>query len=204
MELDKTLVRRRSRRVYTGDALPLSYLAAILRAAGGNTGSSEAILGSGEHRTMYFRAAPSAGALYPIDVYFGAVNVQGLTRQLYLYDPFGSRLIYLDEGASLTRAIDSFLVSDDTISLSQASGIFFLVAQPWRAMRKYGARGMRFVFMEAGAIAQNINLATVALGFGTVECASTVDDEINEALRLDGTFRAIVHTLVVGYPGSSS
>jgi SagB-type dehydrogenase family enzyme len=201
MEFDETLVRRRSRRHYTGDALPLNYLSAILRAAGGNIASSEADLASGGHATVHFRAPPSAGALYPIDIYFAAVNVERLLPHLYGYDPFGPRLIRLGEESGVRSALDSFLGSDDAISLSRANGIFFLVAQPWRVMRKYGARGMRFVFMEAGAIAQTINLATVALGFGSVECASVVDDEINEALRLDGTFRAVVHTVVVGYPG---
>jgi SagB-type dehydrogenase family enzyme len=201
MEFDETLVRRRSRRFYTGDTLPLDYLSAILRAAGGNIASSEADLVAGGRATVHFRAAPSAGALYPIDIHFAALNVEGLAPHLYRYDPFGPRLIRIGEESDVRSALNSFLVPDDTISLNRANAIFFLVAQPWRVMRKYGARGMRFVFMEAGAIAQNINLATVSLGFGSVECASTVDEEINEALQLDGTFRAIVHTLVVGYPG---
>jgi nitroreductase len=55
--------------------------------------------------------------------------------------------------------------------------------------------------MEAGAIAQNANLAAVALGYGSVECASVYDDEMNEALGLDGVFRSYVHAVVVGYPG---
>lgn len=201
LELGQCLIRRRSRRLYTGDTLPLDYLSALLRAASGVTGSSEATLASGGQASIEFRSVASAGGLYPLDLYFAALNVDGLPRHLYRYDPSGSCLVEVGESAEVEAALDGFIISDETISLSRANLVCFLVAQPWRAMRKYGPRGMRFVFIEAGAIAQNLNLAAVALGFGSVECASTVDDEINAALGLDGTFLALAHTLIVGYAG---
>jgi SagB-type dehydrogenase family enzyme len=201
MELDEALGRRRSRRLYTGDTMPFNYLATLLQAAAGITGVADATLMSGGQTTLHFRTAPSAGGLYSIDLYLLALNVADLSRQVYLYDPFESKLVRTGDEKDVETALNGFAVTDDQISISRANVIFFLVAQPWRVMRKYGARGLRFVFMEAGSIAQNINLATAALGFGSVECASTYEDEIHEALRLDGLYQSLVHSVIIGYSG---
>ena len=72
---------------------------------------------------------------------------------------------------------------------------------PWRSMRKYGARGMRFLFLEAGAIAQNLNLACAGLGLGSLDCASLYDDEVHEALGADGLYEALLHAVIVGQAG---
>jgi SagB-type dehydrogenase family enzyme len=91
-------------------------------------------------------------------------------------------------------------VPDELISLGRANVVFLLVGRPWKTMRKYGARGMRFLFLEAGAITQHINLAAVAAGFGSVECGSVYDDEVHEVLQLDGVYEAVLHSVVVGAP----
>jgi SagB-type dehydrogenase family enzyme len=75
------------------------------------------------------------------------------------------------------------------------------VARPWRSMRKYGSRGVRYVFVEAGAIAQCVHLAAEALGVGTVDCASVYEDEAGDVMGIDGLFEQLVHTVVVGYSG---
>jgi SagB-type dehydrogenase family enzyme len=150
---------------------------------------------------LHFRTSASAGGLYPIDLYLLTLDVQGVRRGVFLYDPHDPKLVPVGNETDVANALKGFAVSDDMISISRANVVFFLVGQPWRTMRKYGARGMRFVFMEAGSIAQNLNLATAALGYGSVECASVYDDEIHEAIHLDGVFRALFHSVVVGYPG---
>jgi hypothetical protein len=66
-------------------------------------------------------------------------------------------------------------------------------------MRKYGDRGLRFVFIEAGAIAENIHLPTVAFVYGSVDCASVHEDEIHDALGIDGGDEALIHAIVLGY-----
>jgi SagB-type dehydrogenase family enzyme len=68
-------------------------------------------------------------------------------------------------------------------------------------MRKYGPRGLRYLLIEAGAITQNIHLATQALGFASVDCASVVDAEVHEVLDIDGLYEALIHTIVIGYEG---
>ena len=57
-----------------------------------------------------------------------------------------------------------------------------------------------FSAIAAGAMAQNVALATTALGYGSVDCASIYDDEVHEVLRFDGVASALIHTIIVGCP----
>ncbi|HVE77691.1 MAG TPA: SagB/ThcOx family dehydrogenase [Gemmatimonadaceae bacterium] len=201
MELGESLRRRRSTRVYTGDAVPLSHLATLARAACGVTGHAGGTGGAGAAPRLALRSAPSGGGLYPIDLHIAALRVQGLRRGLYVYDPPGDRLWQTGDEAGLRALVASLAAPDQVIMTSQAHSICLLVARPWRSMRKYGARGMRHVLLEAGAIAAHINLAAVALGIGSVDSSSIYDDEAHEALEIDGVYEALVHTIVLGAPG---
>ena len=67
-------------------------------------------------------------------------------------------------------------------------------------MRKYGDRGVRYMFIEAGAIAENIHLASGAIGIGSVDCASIHDDQMHSALGIDGESSLVVHAVVLGAP----
>jgi SagB-type dehydrogenase family enzyme len=200
MSFDKTLARRRSKRLYTGDPLPLEYLATLLRSAGGVSGHARIKLKEGGECQYNFRTVPSAGGLYPVDIYLAALNVVSLERRVYRYSSTCDGLLPLEHQADLSDVLAAFCAPETSISISRAQVIFFLVGQPWKTMRKYGNRGMRFLFLEAGAIAQTINLTIAALGLGSVDCASVYEDEIHEAFGVDGLFRSLLHTLIVGYP----
>jgi SagB-type dehydrogenase family enzyme len=201
MALDEALERRRSKRLYTGDSMPLEYVATILRAAVGITGTVRPRLTSGGEATLHFRTAPSAGGLYPVDLYVIALNIIGLDRHIYKYDPHNAVLLPIGSAHNTECLLSAFAMSDDMISLSRACVVCLLIGQPWRTMRKYGARGMRFVFMETGSIAQNINLAAVALGYGSTECASLYDDEAHDALNIDGVYLTLLYFIIIGYLG---
>ncbi|EFS70670.1 hypothetical protein HMPREF9617_02377, partial [Cutibacterium acnes HL056PA1] len=85
------------------------------------------------------------------------------------------------------------------VEQSDAAGVHLVfVISPWRAMRKYGARGLRFALQEVGAIAQQINLVCTGLGLASVESSSFYEDELNQALNLDGIFQTATHTMTVG------
>jgi SagB-type dehydrogenase family enzyme len=201
LEVGEAIARRRSIRTYTGDGLRLDYLATILRSAAGMTGVAEVDLTSGGQSLLRFRAAPSGGGLYPIDLYVAALKVADLERGLYLYNPTKDALMQTRGSSAVEHLIECFAAPDELISIHRASVVFLLVGQPWRSMRKYGTRGMRFLFLETGAMAENINLATVALGFGSLDCASFYDDEVHEAMGLDGLYQTLLHAVIVGYPG---
>jgi SagB-type dehydrogenase family enzyme len=198
MDLGDAIRQRRSHRLYTGDPLPLDYLATVVRCAVGYTGQAEVDLASGAQVTLNFRATPSGGRLLPVQLYIAVLNVTRLQKGLYSYDPLNDCLHQVGARPVVDKLLSAFATSEELLSVSRASALLLLTAKPWRTMRKYGPRGMRLVFMEAGYIAQNIHLAATALGFGTVDCASIYDDEADEALSLDGTFETLVHAVVIG------
>jgi len=200
LAVGRAFARRSSGRIYTGDPIEIAYLASIVRSAAGVT--REASVGSpGGERTLRFRSAPSGGGLYPIALYVGAIRVTGLEVGVYRHHPRRDSLIRVGDATSVQRLLDSFAVHEEAITLERADAVMLLVGRPWRSMRKYGPRGLRYLFLEAGAIAQNVHLATQALGFASVDCASVVDEEVHATLELDGVYQALVHTILIGYSG---
>src|SRR5262249_23760747 len=150
LAFDETVARRRSTRTYTGDPMTLAYLATILRMASGITGRA------GE---LALRATPSGGGLYPIDVYVAALRVDSLPKATYVFDPLEDALWQMGDRAAPDALLRAVAAPDEVVTTSSASALVLLVARPWRGMRKYGARGMRHVFLEAGASAEPRNPA---------------------------------------------
>ena len=200
LELGRVISRRSSGRAYTGDPIELSYLASIIRSAAAVTREVKIDTPEKERR-LRFRSAPSGGGLYPIELYVGASAVSGLNPGIYRYRPRRDSLLRVGGDDSLQRLLKCFSVHEEVITLKRAAVIALLVGRPWRSMRKYGPRGLRYVFLEAGAISQNVHLATQALGFSSVDCASVVDDEIHDVLNLDGLYQTLIHVIVIGYAG---
>lgn len=203
MSFSHVLNSRRSERIYTGDKMSLEYLATILRAACGVSKQQEIELSNNEKSTLNIRTIPSAGGLYPIDLYAVSLNVKNLDKGIYRYLPVEEKLLKVGNDLSANKFLYSMCVPDNLISVSRANVIYLLVSRAWKSMRKYGERGMRFIFLEAGAIAQNIHLASTALGVGTVDCSSFYDNEAHEALELDGICTALLHCIVSGMPAKT-
>lgn len=203
LRLDHAMARRRSRRLFTGDPIDLRQFAAIVRCAAGVTGHGDADLPeSGGHATVQFRSVPSPGGLYPVDLYMAAQRVTGLRSGLYRYVPRHDRL-HLLQGAEAFGAVrDAFSFPDQLISISAANIVFLLVLRTQKVMRKYGDRGIRYAFIEAGEVVFSIHLAVTALGFASVECAGFYDAEMLELLDLSPGTNAVVHTVIVGVPPS--
>lgn len=201
LSLGEAIGWRRSVRTYTGDSIPLDQLTALVLCSAGVTCHVDVELHSGGESTLSFRSAASGGGLYPVSLLVAALRVDGLPRGVYRYDPSGHCLVQVNDPSAVEALLPCFAVSDDALSLSRASAIFMMIARPWRSMRKYGDRGLRYIFIEAGEMAAHINLAAVALGLGSVDCASIYEDEAHRVLELDGLQEAIVHTVVVGVPG---
>jgi SagB-type dehydrogenase family enzyme len=197
MSLSAAIQRRRSVRSYTGESVPLDYVATLAFAAEGVTHTAASGDSGAE---MALRSAPSAGALYPVELGVAAMRVDDLPRAVYAYDAQRHELQPIGDETALEGLLASLALADDVVMCSQADLVCLFVARPWRSMRKYGPRGMRHVFLEAGAMAENVNLAAVALGLGAVDCSSVYDDEAHEALGMDGVYEAIVHAQVLGTP----
>jgi len=141
MTVAEAVDSRRSVRSYSDDPVPLRLLSGLLHSAGGITSERG------------YRAAPSAGATYPMTIYVVAERVDELRPGIYAYRPESSTLE--------TIATGTFL--NDLAALAVV-----ILADYSATTDVYGERGIRYVHMEAGHVSQNIYLQATAMGLGTV------------------------------------
>jgi SagB-type dehydrogenase family enzyme len=200
-ELGEVLGNRRSVRDYTGDSVTIDQLATVARAAAAITAAGRVDLVEGGERAISFRTAPSPGGLYPLELWLLPLRVDGIARAVWRYDSRHDALVQEADAAAVSAAVNAFAVPEEVIALGRASVVVLLVGRPWKVMRKYGDRGVRYLFIEAGAVTENVHLACGSLGLGSVDCASVHDDELHTALGLDGELRLLVHSVVIGVPG---
>jgi SagB-type dehydrogenase family enzyme len=184
LSLEETIEARRSVRNYAADPLPLTKLSYLLHATQGITESRRG-----------FRAAPSAGALYPIELYAAVHNVTGLGSGIYHYAVRDHALALLQAGDFRTAVMQAGLWQD---LLAQASVCFILSAIFQRTRWRYRERTYRYVMLEAGHIGQNLYLAATSMGLGACAVGAFLDDEFNELLGLDGQEEAVLYVISVG------
>jgi SagB-type dehydrogenase family enzyme len=186
MPLEETIRKRRSIRSYPGKPVEVDELSALMFAAQGITG---------ELYGTKLRAAPSAGALYPIELYVIVHNVSGLAPGLYHYDPFAHSLTELKKGDLRDDIYNAGLRQG---AVKGANLVIVLTAVPARTTWKYGERGFRYIYMEAGHVAENILLQSVSLGLGAVPIGAFFDDRLNELLGIDGACEISLYLVAVG------
>lgn len=170
VSVEEALAKRRSCRSFAPLPLSLEEVAQLLWAAQGITDHSSG-----------FRTAPSAGALYPLEVYLVVGNVTGLAPGVYRYLPERhalSRTLSDDRREALFRAA----LFQRWVQEAPAVLVFAAVYE--RTTRKYGERGIRYVHMEVGHAAQNVYLQAEALGLGTVAVGAFEDRSVQNALQL--------------------
>jgi len=199
LSVARALEGRRSVREYTGDPVPLDAFAALLRCTGGITAKATFNDAAGHLRQLSMRTVPSGGGLYPVDTTVIANNVTGLARGLYRYMPSTDTLLTLPLNASEEEIRSSFAFPDEFIAFSRAAAVIVFVATPWKSMRKYGNRGMRYVLHECGGMAMALHIGATALGIASVDCASFFDNDLNDALGLDGVSSTAIHCVFVGF-----
>ena len=185
MRLDEALNRRRSLRDYRDAPIALDVLSALLHAAQGIT-----------EPTYPKRAAPSAGALYPLEVYVSVQRVQDLTPGLYHYAVREHALEFLREDVRQPLTVACL----DQEHVPTAAVVFILTAIFQRERWKYKGRAYRYILMEAGHVGQNIYLAATALGLGACAIGAFYDDMLNDLLGVDGDEEAALYVLTVGVP----
>ena len=184
VSLEETILRRRSVRRYRREPLDLSQLSQILWSAQGITG------------TRGFRAAPSAGATYPLEVYAVAGNIEGFDKGIYKYKPQSHSLLKIRDG-DFRQALAAAALSQQPIVQAPFSLVFSAVFE--RTTARYGKRGIMYVHMEAGHAAQNVGLQAVALGLGTVVIGAFDDNEVSNVLGLPQEEQPL-YIIAVGKP----
>ena len=169
MPVERALEQRRSVRTFASAPLSLADVGQLLWAAQGVT-----------HKKG-FRTAPSAGGLYPLEVYLVAGKVDDLSPGVYRYLPGHHDLIRVASG-DRRRALAAATAGQDWVR--RGSAVLVIAGIYERSSKKYGRRGQRYTHIEVGPVAQNVYLQATALGFGTVFVGAFYDAEVQDALGL--------------------
>ncbi len=166
---EEALKRRRSVREYQDKPLTLEEISQLLWAAQGITGE------------YGMRTAPSAGALYPIELYIVAGRVDGLAAGIYRYRPKGHELQKIAEGDKRGELYQAALEQE---SLRDGAAAVVIAAVYGRTTRKYGGRGIMYVHMEVGGVAENIHLQALSLDVGTVFVGAFDDEMVKNVVTM--------------------
>lgn len=185
--LEQLLRQRRSVREFAAAPLTLAQLGQLLWAAQGVTDNEG-------HRT-----APSAGALYPIELYVVAGQVAGLTPGIYRYSPNEHSLSPVT-GGDKRHAVAAAALHQTWIASAPAVLVFAAVTA--RTAARYGARAARYVPIEVGHAAQNVYLQAGDLGLAAVDVGAFDDASIATALHLPDKLAPLL-LMPVGAPRSS-
>jgi SagB-type dehydrogenase family enzyme len=189
--LDKLAASRHSMRAFRDEPPGLDDFAALIRSGYAALGPD--VLENGQR--LLRRPVPSAGGLYPLEVYALVRNVTGLQRGIYHYDAVGDALEAIDTTPWEEQASDAFL---SWPAIKNAPVILCLGATFARTQSKYGPRGYRYVLLEAGHVAQNLCLSAVELGLSSLCLGGYHDAQLNRLIGLDGEDEAIVYAIALG------
>ena len=184
ISIEEALNKRRSIRDYQEKPVSLAQVGQLLWAAQGITDPDRGR-----------RAAPSAGARYPLEFYLAARTVTGLDDSIYHYDPGNHRLI-----AKLAdNNVEKLALAARQDWIAQAAAVIVISAVYQRTTDRYGDRGLQYVHMDVGIAAENVYLQAEALGLGTVFVGAFVDDEVHSQMQLSQSEQPLC-LLPVGWP----
>ena len=170
------LQQRRSVRSYQKSSLNLAEVGQLLWSAQGVTSAQG------------LRTAPSAGALYPLQLFVVVGDVNDLSPGIYQYNPEEHSLLKTANGDSRRLLQEA---AHDQSCISDAAVIFVFTAIYQRTTLKYGERGVRYVHMEVGHAGQNLFLQAQALHLGTLVVGAFDDDEVRKILNLNADMRPL-------------
>ncbi len=172
LSLEQTIYQRLSRRSFQDQPLTQAQIGQLLWSAGGAGVAGAAGIS---------RAAPSAGATYPLELYLAAGVVEGLEAAFYRYDYRVHGLEMLQQ-ADLRPALARASLGQKM--LMRAPAVIVITACYERTTDRYGERGYRYVHMEAGCVSENIYLQAEALGLATVAVGAFDDAALERILAL--------------------
>ena len=181
--LNPILQQRRTHRAFASRPVSLTQVAQLLWAAQGATSHGG------------YRTAPSAGALFPLELHLVSGQIDGLPDGSYRYNP-GAHALRAEVTGDLRQAVAEAALHQDWIA--QAPAIVVVSAVDARTTRKYGRRGIRYVHMEVGHASQNLLLQAVALGLAGATVGAFDDERLQQVLQLSEDERPLV-ILPVGH-----
>jgi len=151
---------------------------------------------STEHIELTFRNVPSAGSRHPLETFLDIRRVEGIKPGLYYYHPVKHCLVLDNNSPEIAAKIHEGCMFQEMIP--QAAVNFIFSAVPYRTVWRYGQRGYRYLYLDAGHIGQNIHLAAEAIDAGACMIGAFLDEVMNEALGLDGIEEFVIYIASVG------
>lgn len=177
MSLEESIKKRKSIRSFKEKELTLEQISQILWSSQGLTHG-------------YYRAAPSAGAFYPLEVYIAKSD------GVYRYVPEEHKLVTI---SSEDKRTPLALAALGQMFIARAPVVIVIAAVYSRTKGKYGERGDRYVHIEVGHAAENIHLQAVSLGLGSVPIGAFWDEQVKRTLSLPKNHEPL-YIIPVGYP----
>jgi SagB-type dehydrogenase family enzyme len=191
VDFASVLRKRRTQRSFEKAKLSAATLSRILTLSAGPCGAITFTDGT----PLQLRAYPSAGAMFPLEIYPLLLNVEDFPRGVYHYDVYEAQLSFLlslDDEQWLRAA---FLGEQMT---ETASAIFLITAVLPRMSFKYGERAYRYTHIEAGHLAQNLILTATECGLASAPVGGFLERRIETLLDIDGVEEIAVYTVFVG------
>ncbi len=186
-KFESILLSRKSRREMNNRKMAEQELSNLLYFSGG--------IRKGTKSDTGVRPYASAGSRYPLEIYPVVLNAGNLKKGIYHYHLKTHSLEELWVG---NRAIKELFNAFNQEWLNKCSVILLISAVFWRNQVKYGERGYRYVFLDAGHLCQNIYLVTEALNLQCCEVGGFIDDQLHRVLDIDGFNEAVLVAFGVG------
>jgi SagB-type dehydrogenase family enzyme len=186
ISVEEAISKRRSVRRFRAQPLSLAQLSQLLWSAQGITGTGGR------------RAAPSAGATYPLEIFvaIGEHGIESLAAGIYHYQ-VDSHSLSLHLSGDLRQKLADTALGQSFIANCPVD-IVVCALHPRTAYR-YGRRGERYVHMEVGHVGQNVSLQAVALGLATVMVGAFEDEEVGKVLKLEEQIKPL-YIIPIGKP----
>ena len=188
LTLDEAIIQRCSKRNFVPTTISLNEVGTLLTYAYG-------VRQRNADFPRSFRFVPSGGGLFPLEIYLYTSCLEGQPPGLYHYHPLKNHLCLIKEGHHRSSLAETAVQAE---VIQTASVIMFLTAIFQRSVFKYGDRGYRFILMETGHVAQNIDLVAEALEMGCVNIGGFFDREVDSFLGLDGVTHSTLYMLALG------
>lgn len=189
--LNDAILKRRSCRNFADKNMSIENLSKILW------------YGYGISEIMHFenfellgRPAPSAGALYPLEIYPIVFKVEGLDSGIYHYSPVDHSLEFLKEG-DFRHVVANLFMRQFYVANSSLCIVISGVLE--RTTWKYGDRGYRYLLLEAGHVSQNIFLTSIAEGLATLPLGGFFDNSLSRFIGIDSDLEPVIYGLAIGY-----
>ncbi|MEL6866761.1 MAG: SagB/ThcOx family dehydrogenase [Bacteroidota bacterium] len=187
--LREVLYERKSHRDFDGSSISATQLATILYYANGYKSMNS------EFGTTFRKFVPSSGGLNSVEVFAIVLNVDGVEQGIYHYDSERHEIIRIAQGDYTTWTREHIFYQTE---YADASVVLVLASAFGKLAQKYGLRAYRLSLLDVGHISQNVYLCSTAMGLKICASAGFIDDELDEALCIDGNDVASFLTLMIG------